>query len=166
MGVRRVVSGQDASGKSIIVSDEVIEPVGLTVPIWREDDTAGFPRDGSMPPVSRFFPGPGGSRFIIMTFPAKGQAIVPSKPGEIEAKVGTGIGDVMEPGGDGFHTTDTIDYEVVLSGEISIELDDGIVKHLKAGDCFIQNGTRHRWFNLGDVPAVVAVVLVGGHPRS
>jgi hypothetical protein len=164
-GVRRVVSGMDATGKSIIVSDEIVEEVGVTVPLWREDGIVSFPRAGEMPPVSSFFPGPGGCRFIIMTFPPTGIEITSTPFAEIVAKVGSGIGDVMEPGGNGMHTTDTIDFEVVLSGEIALEVDDGVTVYLKAGDTFVQNGTRHRWFNRGDVPAVVAVVLVGGYPR-
>jgi quercetin dioxygenase-like cupin family protein len=43
------------------------------------------------------------------------------------------------------HTTDTIDFEVVLSGEVTLELDDGVKKVLRSGDTMVQNGTRHRW---------------------
>jgi quercetin dioxygenase-like cupin family protein len=59
------------------------------------------------------------------------------------------------------HTTATIDYGVVLSGEATLELDDGATTVLRPGDCYIQNGARHRWSNRGDVPAVLAVALVG-----
>ena len=69
------------------------------------------------------------------------------------------------PGKPGMHTTDTIDFEVILSGEVWLELDDGEEVHLREGDTFVQNGTRHRWFNRGKVPAKIAVVLIGGHPR-
>ena len=47
----------------------------------------------------------------------------------------------------GMHTTDTVDYDVILSGELWMELDDGVEVHLKPGDCVIQNGTRHAWQN-------------------
>lgn len=58
-------------------------------------------------------------------------------------------------------TSPTVDYGVILSGEVDLELDDGIVKRLKPGDCFIQNGTRHAWRNPGNVECVAAVVIVG-----
>jgi len=61
------------------------------------------------------------------------------------------------------HTTDTIDFEVVLSGEVVLELDDGVEKVLRVGDTVVQNGTRHRWSNRGSVPAVLAVILLGAH---
>jgi mannose-6-phosphate isomerase-like protein (cupin superfamily) len=59
------------------------------------------------------------------------------------------------------HTTATIDYGVVLSGQAILELDDGVEVALEAGDTYIQNGTRHRWHNRGDVPAVLAIALIG-----
>ncbi|HEX3980181.1 MAG TPA: cupin domain-containing protein, partial [Acidimicrobiales bacterium] len=52
---------------------------------------------------------------------------------------------------------------VVISGEAVLELDDGATVTLRAGDSYIQNGTRHRWSNTGDVPAVIAITLVGAH---
>ena len=55
----------------------------------------------------------------------------------------------------------TIDYGVVLSGEAVLELDDGAKLTLRPGDTYIQNGTRHRWSNTGDVPAVIAIALIG-----
>jgi len=47
------------------------------------------------------------------------------------------------------HASHTVDYGVVLSGEVDLELDDGVVKRLKAGDCFVQNGTLHAWAESG-----------------
>ena len=47
--------------------------------------------------------------------------------------------------------------------EVSLELDDGATVTLGPGDTVVQNGTRHRWSNPGDVPAVIAVFLVGAH---
>jgi quercetin dioxygenase-like cupin family protein len=59
------------------------------------------------------------------------------------------------------HTSATIDFGVVLSGQAILELDDGVSVTLDAGDTYVQNGTRHRWSNAGDVPAVVAVTFIG-----
>ena len=57
------------------------------------------------------------------------------------------------------HRTDSIDYIVVISGEIDMDL-DGAVVHLKAGDVMVQRGTIHNWINRGTAPCVLAVVLV------
>ena len=59
------------------------------------------------------------------------------------------------------HTTDSVDYVLVLDGEAWLELDDGQVSHLRAGDVVVQNGTRHAWRNLGTEPVTLAVVQVG-----
>ena len=54
----------------------------------------------------------------------------------------------------------------MLSGQATLELDDGAKVALNVGDTYIQNGTRHRWSNTGDVPAVLAVALIGAHHRN
>ena len=58
------------------------------------------------------------------------------------------------------HRTDSIDYAVVMSGEIDMEMDDTVV-HLKAGDVLVQRGTIHNWVNNGTAPCVIAFVLIG-----
>lgn len=63
------------------------------------------------------------------------------------------------------HTTDTIDYDIILSGEIWLELDDGAKVHLKPGDCVIQNGTRHAWRSEGSEPCYMASVLIGAERK-
>jgi quercetin dioxygenase-like cupin family protein len=59
------------------------------------------------------------------------------------------------------HTTDTTDFEIVLSGQVVLELDDGAEVTLSPGDTVVQNGTRHRWRNPGTEPAVIGVAVVG-----
>jgi quercetin dioxygenase-like cupin family protein len=61
------------------------------------------------------------------------------------------------------HRTDSIDYAVVISGEIDMELDDETV-HLKAGDVLVQRGTIHNWVNKGTQPCVIAFTLVAAKP--
>jgi mannose-6-phosphate isomerase-like protein (cupin superfamily) len=68
-------------------------------------------------------------------------------------------GDAMEEENPDMHTTRTIDYGIVLSGELDLELDEGEV-HLTAGDVIVQRGTRHAWHNRGTVPCKVAFVLI------
>ena len=61
------------------------------------------------------------------------------------------------------HRTDLIDYAIVLSGEIDMDL-DGTQVHLKAGDVLVQRGTIHNWINRGTEPCVVAFVLIDAKP--
>ena len=68
------------------------------------------------------------------------------------------------PGNGAFmHRTETVDYVVVISGEIDMDMDNSSVK-LKAGDVVVQRGTNHAWANRGTVPARIAVVLVDAKP--
>ena len=177
MSIRRVVSGQLANGKSVIVSDEKIEGVqvvpGASVyPMWGADTAPSFPTDGLPPGFKEFFPTAGGYRFFLFTVlpSGSGRDAAPAAPAPLSQETQSVIGSNMqrhhEADSPGMHTTDTVDLEVVLSGEVGLELDDGAKIFLNAGDVFIQNGTRHRWINRGTVPAVVACVLIGGHPRG
>ena len=62
------------------------------------------------------------------------------------------------------HRTETIDYAVVMSGEIDMRLDDGVVVHLRAGDTLVQQATLHDWVNSGKEACVIAFVLVPAKP--
>jgi mannose-6-phosphate isomerase-like protein (cupin superfamily) len=62
------------------------------------------------------------------------------------------------------HRTGTIDYAVVMSGEIDMELDDGVTVHLRKGDTLVQRGTIHNWVNRGSEPCVIAFVLIDAKP--
>ena len=62
------------------------------------------------------------------------------------------------------HRTDSIDYAVIMSGEIDMELETGSVTHLKAGDVVVQRGTVHNWINRGTEPCVIAFVLIAAKP--
>ncbi len=174
MAIRRVVTGH-RDGKAIFASDEHVEPLTLALSpgaeffrLWGGDEAPTFPDDGSPTPQPMYFPAVGGYRFGIFTVPAAGVATtnadldVEAGVVEFEEKL-PGLMSHMEPDNPGMHTTDTIDFEVVLSGEVVLELDDGVETVLRAGDTVVQNGTRHRWSNRGDTPAVLAVFLCGAH---
>jgi mannose-6-phosphate isomerase-like protein (cupin superfamily) len=62
------------------------------------------------------------------------------------------------------HRTDSIDYAVVMSGEIDMELDDGAVVHVRAGDALVQRGTIHNWVNRGTEPCRIAFILIDAQP--
>lgn len=173
MDVRRVVTGHDAEGKAVFVGDDRVPPVTLAlVPgnefhrLWGADSTPTFPDDGSQPAAPRYFPPLGGSRFAFFTIPPDGGAGAPADLdmgaalAEFETKL-PGMAEHLEFDNPGMHTTASVDYGVVISGQVTLELDDGATVDLSSGDTYVQNGTRHRWSNPGAIPAVIAVVLVG-----
>lgn len=175
MDVRRVVTGHDADGKAVFVSDEKVPPVRPTLlpgsefhRLWGGDGTPRFPDDGSMPEHASYFPPVGGFRFGFFTLPPdEGRGVpadldVAAALTELEQLL-PGLAQHMEPDEPGMHTTATIDFEVVLSGDVTLELDDGATVQLRAGDTVVQNGTRHRWSNPGTEPAVLAVFISGAH---
>jgi mannose-6-phosphate isomerase-like protein (cupin superfamily) len=172
--VRRVVTGQDPSGKSVFVSDEEVEPVTLALlpgaefhRLWGADDTPKLPTDGTPTSQHAYFPPAGGFRWGLFTLPPSSVATpenidIAAALQELEEKL-PGMAAHMEPDHPGMHTTDTVDFEIVLSGEITLELDDGVEVTLKPGDTVVQNGTRHAWHNRGDVPAVIVVGIIGAN---
>ena len=175
MDVRRVVTGHDANGNAVFVSDEQVAPI---VPdllpgnefhrLWGGDAAPHFPDDGTRPDAPLYFPPIGGFRFGLFTIPPDGGAGAPpdldfeAAMADFEVKL-PGLAGHMEPADPGMHTTATVDFEVVLSGLVSLELDNGVKVDLAQGDTVVQNGTRHRWSNAGSVPAVLAVFICGAH---
>lgn len=173
MTVRRVVTGHDPSGKSVFVSDQTVEPARPAMMpaaefhlLWGGDKTPQFPDDGSMPEWHTYFPPIGGFRFGMFTVPpgvaGADQAFLNAEEAlaDLEEKL-PGLARYMDPSDPGMHTTDTIDFEVVLEGTIVLELDDGAELTLHPGDTVVQNGTRHRWMNPGDTPARLALFICG-----
>src|SRR5437764_4220994 len=142
--IRRVVTGHDASGRAVVKIDEVAKNLLSSRPgatAWVVWTTEGFPADNT---------------------------------GEEDAglrKTGTTLDNgtvfrILElaPGvTPRNHRTDSIDYAVVMSGEVDMELDDTTV-HLKAGDVLVQRGTIHNWVNRGSEPCVIAFVLIAAKP--
>jgi hypothetical protein len=175
MNIRRVVTGHDANRKSVVISDGVPPrsrtfvhtPGFASAMVWSSGPGATVPHRGGdpTPGVKSHHPEPGGTRFLVVTFPPDAVMTEPgfNLPAAIQEHLedSPGIADRFEPGCPGMHTTDTIDYGVVLDGEIWLELDDGNTVHLKQHDVFVQNGTRHAWRNKGSRPATLAVVLIG-----
>ena len=176
---KRALTGRDANGKSVFKSFDVTSKVvtidsnpGLT--FYENYIAEGIPQLTGLEPDpmlqgTRAFPGPGGTMFRLISYPPRRPEGYKPPPGvtfesglkELSEKV-PGMGDHFERDAPGFHTTDTIDYCVVVRGEMTLELDDGQKVHLKQGDCVVQNGTRHRWRNPLPEPCLMAFVSVGG----
>lgn len=172
MNVRRVVTCHSEKGKSAVQSDGcpprgkafTYTPGMAQYLLWATEANAKVPT-GADPTlaVRSFHPDPGATRFIVLTIPPDSVMSDPNldavAAGEEYRKETPGIVDRFEP--DGMHTTDTIDYGIVLEGELWLELDDGHTLHLQQHDCVVQNGTRHGWRNKSNTPATIAFVLVG-----
>jgi hypothetical protein len=169
-GVRRVVTTHDKSGKAIVMIDDV-PPVAGGEPelrvetrlLWVTDQTpAQLSKDGDAGKRAIGIPPPSnGAIFRIVDFAPMSEADEKKiDPFFLEKK----IGHVPPPGAKpprhpGMHRTRTIDFIVVMSGEITMLLDDSEV-HLKAGDVLVQRATIHAWVNRGQEVCRIGVVLI------
>lgn len=173
MNVRRVVTGQRSDGKSVFVRDEEVEPLRLPLMggvefrrVWGGDETTTLPTGGAEPSAPTFFPPAAGYRFTFVTLPPEGSTTIPDDldleqaVAEMNAKL-PGMMEHMEPDNPGMHTTDTVDLDLIITGELDLELDDGAEVHLRPGDCVVQNGTRHAWHNRTSEPCTMLSILVG-----
>ena len=172
--MRRVVTGHTPDGKSTIASDTELDVISIApilefYKIWGADEAPTFPDDGSPPAYSMYFPPVGGFRYVIFTLPPE-SVVQPEKGGldllldELEKEMPGAI-KYQEKDSPGMHTTDTIDFEYIISGDVWLELDDGKEVHLQAGDTVIQNGTRHAWHNKGSEPCSMVICLIGAHRK-
>jgi hypothetical protein len=175
MGIRRVVTGHTPDGKATVASDTEVAPITVALApgmefyrLWGADETPTFPDDGSPRPSPNYFPPVGGFRFGLFTIPPG--SVEPPENLDLEAAFkemeeklpGPAY---MEKDNPGMHTTDTIDYEYIISGEVWLELDNGVEVHLRAGDTVVQNGTRHAWRNKSSKPCRMVVCLIGAHRK-
>jgi hypothetical protein len=176
MSFRRVVTARNSAGKSVVISDGPSPremalkhtPGFVSAPIWMSAATPALPAVGKDPmsvPGSNLLPPAGGSSFMVVTFPPDSVMMSadfdPAKAGPEHLAAAPGIAETFELDNPGMHTTPTVDYGVVLDGEIWLELDDGATVHLKQQDTFVQQGARHAWRNKGTKPATLVFVLVG-----
>jgi mannose-6-phosphate isomerase-like protein (cupin superfamily) len=176
LDIRCVVTGRNKSGKSVIVSNDPVKPASVALlpgyefhRLWGSDSTPELPSDGTPPRQPRYFPPASGFRFAFFSLPPAGtkrsEGLDSTALEEIQLKL-PGLLDVLEHDHPGMHTTDTVDFDVIVAGEVILELDDGAEVHLKAGDCVIQNGTRHAWHNRSEQRCVIAVTLLGANHRK
>jgi quercetin dioxygenase-like cupin family protein len=147
MKARRVVTGHDSNGKAIVLSDEVVSgppqmAAGIeALTLW---STQGFPanNDGARD-TSGDVPGitmPGGTVFAMVSF----------APGCVEFP----------------HRTSSIDYGVIVAGEIDMALQDGERVHLKTGDVVVQRGSMHTWINNGSETSILDASIIDATPAQ
>jgi quercetin dioxygenase-like cupin family protein len=147
--IRRIVTGHTAENVATVLIDGVAEnvrgnrPGQSTTLMWCTD---GAPADMAVGTDVEdmgnrklgTYPPVNGTRFMIAEYPPNNAAVM--------------------------HRTETIDYIVVLSGKIDMELDKGETVTIKAGDVMVQRGTNHAWINRYDEPCRMVFVLVDAVP--
>jgi len=169
---RRVVTGI-RNGKSVFLSDGSppnahfygAVPGHLTSVLYATAAKPLLPQNHAeqAPPQIMITPEPGQTKLMIVVFPPDSvfATVDPAAAFEEQAVHIPGLIQAFEPDAPGMHTTDTVDYDIVLDGEVWLELDDGAETLLKQADVVVQCGTRHAWRNKGDKPATMCFVLIG-----
>ncbi len=149
--IRRVVTGHSANGSSIVLSDGAvphtrrIEDRGVTFfEVWNTAPTPAPVTADEAEPTDRRIVVPPSANGTIIRFCQF------DPPGSSETTAPF------------MHRTETIDYGIVVFGEITLLLDDGSESVLREGDVVIQRGTDHAWANRSTEPALVAFVLIDG----
>jgi mannose-6-phosphate isomerase-like protein (cupin superfamily) len=174
--IRRIVTGHDAQGQSIIASDApsphtlamVESPAFGLTDLWVTSD-APADNAGSADPAARAIvlePPPRGSIFRVVEFPpdvaVAGKVDMDEAFDAIGARAARDRSSARHPA---MHRTHSVDYAIVLSGEIWAVMDVGETL-MRAGDCLIQRGTNHAWSNRSGAPCLVAFILVGARPLA
>lgn len=173
--IRRVVTGHDAAGRSVLVTDGPAPHVyrrspgsAVVTELWETRSAPADNRDNSevTDHPFRLAPPRNGTVFRVIEYPPDKQRIAALEQQRASADDGSGHGAAFDRGSPrhpGFHKTSSVDYAVVLSGEIYAMMDEGEVL-LTAGDVLIQRGTNHAWSNRTNETAVVAFVLIDADP--
>lgn len=177
MNVRRIITGHAPDGKAVFLADESTPrshdfehiPSFAAALVW---GTAPLPsiQDGQQDPTSgmaSWVPPVGGTNLMVITFPPESAMMNPlfdrDAAGAETVAVLPGLAERFEAEDPAMHTTDTIDYGVLLDGELWLELDDGKETLVGRHDVVIQQGTRHAWRNRSDKPATMLFVLIGAN---
>lgn len=175
--IRRVVTGHDGDGKAVVLSDAYATAV-KTVPQWPGLISTDLWKTNAMPvPLAKdeadptlaprsLHPAPNGTTFRISVVPPESDSVRNLDPAAAQALFkGVGNAEASTHGRGGrhplMHRTETLDYAVVLEGEITMLLDDSEI-NLKAGDVVIQRATNHAWSNRSGKPVRMLYVLIDG----
>jgi quercetin dioxygenase-like cupin family protein len=175
--IRRVVTGHDDKGRAVVVSDGPAPSVHInkaeqdwfSVDMWRTHEMPAKIMTKTEEPTAgprRQMPTANGTVLRINSFPPESEAVRAMTPAD-SLRVFEGLGNpkaaTFGKGGRHpmMHRTESIDYALILSGEITMLLDDQEVL-LKAGDVVVQCGTNHAWSNRSNAPCLVAFVLIDG----
>jgi mannose-6-phosphate isomerase-like protein (cupin superfamily) len=164
---RVIVTGNNNSGKSVVVEEAHATVTGPGNFDFWQTEAGHSPHDLSIgrSPM-KFFPAPGGTMFRLFTIPPADPKLTPAEIAAMQEWFFNEIGSPEARGDTSrhpmMHTTPTVDYIVLLSGEISLVLDEGNAIELKPFDAIVQRATHHSWINTGREPALLMCVMVGG----
>ena len=175
---RRIVTGHDAQGRAVVLEDAPpprVARIGgehgpLLFEVWNTRETpAAIDRASGEPPEDgiQLAPPNNGTRLRVLEVPPEDPSIAKLTPEQARAHFAeVGAADAASHRGGGskhafMHRTETIDYGIVLEGEITLILDEGETV-VRAGDIVIQRGTNHGWANRGKVPCRIAFILIDG----
>lgn len=171
--IRRIVTGHSPEGKSNItfagvagnVLDSAAWPGSRVTELWVTEempvDNKGAVDRGARP--IGHDPVPGGSIFRVVEIPPESQSSIDT------AAAFAALGSTKIPSAEdsarhpSMHATDSVDYLVVISGEMHMIMEEGEIL-LRPGDCIVQRGTKHAWSNRGTEPCVMAAILIDAHP--
>lgn len=176
--IRRVVTGHDARGKAIVISDDFtptlktnpLRPGHRSTEVWRTSATpapiTACEPDPTVDGPRTIHPEPRGTVIRVAEWapePEEIRNLSPEAAREIFKAMGNENASTYGRGGRHpiMHRTETLDYAVILEGELTLILDDEDV-HLRAGDVVIQRGTNHAWRNTSDRPCRILFVLLDG----
>jgi mannose-6-phosphate isomerase-like protein (cupin superfamily) len=176
--VRRVVTGHDANGKAIVLSDGLtptlktnpLRPGHKSTEVWRTSATpapiGASEVDPTLDGPRTIHPQPNGTVIRVAEWAPETEEIrnlTPEAAREIFRAAGNENASMWGRGGRHpiMHRTETVDYAVILEGELTLVLDEEDVE-LKAGDVVIQRGTSHAWRNKSDKPCRILFVLLDG----
>jgi mannose-6-phosphate isomerase-like protein (cupin superfamily) len=173
--IRRVVTGHDRDGKSIFIMDgkapNILEmksmPGVALTDLWRTTTSPALNSGNKDAAAGRIKLEPPGNGTIlrIVEFPPDAAWRKTADAKAAFASIGAGGAPDRESGDPMMHTTATVDYIIVLKGEIYAILDKG-EKLLKQGDILVQRGTNHSWSVRGEEPCVIAAILVSAKPAG
>jgi mannose-6-phosphate isomerase-like protein (cupin superfamily) len=150
--VRRVVTGFDAEGRSCVISDGPA-PQGAGINLWSVDAAAALGRDPGAAGLS-LDPAPGVAHWSIVDLPPDAIMREYFKRG------------IPHHDENGFHCTPTVDFVVIIDGELTLELESGAVV-VAAGDCIVQRNTNHAWRNkTGKVVRMMSVMIGARVPQT
>lgn len=174
MKIRRLVTGHDEQGLSVFISDDFAPraqsfasiPRHAMAQMWTTPSLPTLPTPGGDPTLdfASLIPPQGSTSFALFDFPPDSIMQNPADSFQAYAELSAalpGLIDCFEPENPGMHTTATIDYGIILEGEMWLELDNGQSRLLRAGDTIIQNGTRHAWRNKSNGVVRALFVMVG-----
>ena len=173
--VRRIVTAHDAHGKAVVTSDgkppavlELSASGTYFTEIWKTDSSPAPVDNGPDPTTGpmQMAPAHSGSVIRFVQIAPESQTQLPSDPTAMRAhfaelgsaEAATGNSSSPHPF---MHRTETVDYGIVLRGEVTLILDDSETL-LKPGDVVIQRGTNHAWSNRGNEPCQIAFILLDG----